>query len=209
MDLYAQMVSPDSTSVFYVDSLQCWVEKTMAIDGRVYSEVQYADSLLTIRQGTEVYYYSAGRIKSVAHYQNGKLNGMVNSYYSDGRVRRKDMYEDDRLVEGSCFGANGMPLQHTDYKKDVYFPGGIAALYSIISANSQQIELQNESVSGIVRVKIFVDKKGNVTNKVIVQNLHPLFDAEVLRICEHLGKFEPAEREGETVPGSYIISIKF
>lgn len=210
MESFSQMVVPDSTFVGYVDSLQLWQEKLMANDGRLYSVKYYSDSLLTMQESKEQYFYSNGRLKSEANYVDGKLSGEVHSYYSDGRVRRSDRFEDGYLREGNCFAANGMKIAYTDYKKEAMYVGGVTALYTIISVTAQQITLPDEEkVSGIVQVCLKLDRKGNVIDKRIVKGLHPLYDAEVLRIVGHFGRFEPEERDGEPVLGSYLLSIKF
>ena len=207
---FSQMVIPDSTFVSYVDSLHLWQEKVMAADGRLYSVKYFSDSLLTIQELQEQYYYSNGRLKSEAKYKDGKLSGEVHSYYSDGRVRRSDTFEDGYLREGNCFATNGMKIAYTDYKKDAIYVGGVTALYTIISVTAQQITLpDDEKVSGVVQVLLKLDRKGNIVDKYIVKGLHPLYDAEVLRIVGHFGRFEPEERDGEPVLGSYLLSIKF
>ena len=209
-ELFSQMVIPDSTFVSYVDSLHLWQEKVMSSDGRLYSVKYFSDSLLTIQELQEQYYYSNGRLKSEAKYKDGKLSGEVHSYYSDGRVRRSDTFEDGYLREGNCFATNGMKIAYTDYKKDAIYVGGVTALYTIISVTAQQITLpDDEKVSGVVQVLLKLDRKGNIVDKYIVKGLHPLYDAEVLRIVGHFGRFEPEERDGEPVLGSYLLSIKF
>lgn len=208
--LSAQMVTPDSTFVSYVDSLHLWQEKVMAGDGRLYSVKYYSDLLLTIQELQEQYYYSNGRLKSEANYKEGKLSGEVHSYYSDGRVRRSDVFEDGYLREGNCFATNGMKIAYTDYKKEATYVGGVTALYTIISVTAQQITLpDDEKISGVVQVLLKLDRKGNIVDKYIVKGLHPLYDAEVLRIVEHFGRFEPEERDGEPVLGSYLLSIRY
>ena len=207
--LSAQMVTPDSTFVSYVDSLHLWQEKVMAGDGWLYSVKYYSDLLLTIQELQEQYYYSNGRLKSEANYKEGKLSGEVHSYYSDGRVRRSDVFEDGYLREGNCFATNGMKIAYTDYKKEATYVGGVTALYTIISVTAQQITLpDDEKISGVVQVLLKLDRKGNIVDKYIVKGLHPLYDAEVLRIVEHFGRFEPEERDGEPVLGSYLLSIR-
>lgn len=207
---FSQMVIPDSTFVSYVDSLHLWQEKVMSGDGRLYSVKYFSDSLLTIQELQEQYYYSNGRLKSEAKYKDGKLSGEVHSYYSDGRVRRSDTFEDGYLHEGNCFATNGMKIAYTDYKKDAIYVGGVTALYTIISVTAQQITLpDDEKVSGVVQVLLKLDRKGNIVDKYIVKGLHPLYDAEVLRIVGHFGRFEPEERDGEPVLGSYLLSIRY
>lgn len=208
--LFSQVASPDSVVVSYVDSLHLWQEVRLSFDGELYSRKYYSDSSLTIQENKEIYYYTNGREKSVANFHNNQLMGDVTSYYSSGQIRRADYFESGNLVHGDCFATNGMKISHTDYKKDALYPGGISALYTIISVNSQQISMQNgEKITGMVQVKLILNKKGKIIDKKVVRSLHPIYDTEVLRICKHLGTFEPEEREGEPVIGSYILSLKF
>lgn len=207
---FAQTASPDSLVVSYVDSLHLWQEVRLSYGGELYSRKYYSDSLLTQQEYKEIYYYMNGREKSVAEIQNNEFMGNVTSYYSSGQIRRVDYYENGTFVSGDCFATNGMKIPHYDYKKDAVYPGGISALYTIISVNSQQITLPDGyRISGMIQVKLTLNKKGKIIDKKVVKGLHPLYDAEVLRICEHLGIFEPEERDGEPVVGSYILSLKF
>ncbi len=210
LSVEAQTASPDSVVVSYVDSLHLWQEIRLSFEGNLYSRKYYNDSLLTQQEYKEIYYYMNGREKSVADIRNNVFMGNVTSYYSNGQIRRADYYENGSLVRGDCFATNGMKISHSDYKKEAVYPGGISALYTIISVNSQQIFLpDDELIVGMVQVKLTLNKKGKIIDKKVVKRLHPLYDAEVLRICEHLGYFEPEERDGEPVVGSYILSLKF
>ena len=155
-------------------------------------------------------FYSNGNIRCTSKYENGTIQGEVLSFYHDGRKKRIDVYETGKYQSGTCYGTSGGIIPHTDFKKDVAYPGGVQALYSIIIVNAQQLSLPNsETVTGLVSVRLSIDKNGKIVEKQIVKSLHPLYDAEILRICEHIGKFEPAERDGETVPGFYLLTVKY
>ncbi|MBR5435208.1 MAG: energy transducer TonB [Bacteroidales bacterium] len=211
MDILAQSVLPDSVAVVYVDSLKLWEERMLSTDGRLYSVTHYSDSLLTKQEGSEIYFFSNGTVKSTAMYRNGELSDTVQAWYYDRSVKRRDVYENGRLVEGVCYGPRGGTLTHTDYRKDTEYKGGIPALYSVIAINAQKVVLPDDEPAkqGKVIVRLSIDKRGRVYDKHVVQSLHPLYDAEVLRICEHLEQFEPALRDGEAVPCFYLLTVLF
>ena len=210
-NLFAQTVIPDSVAVSYVDSLNLWEEKTLATDGRLYSIVYYSDSLRTKQEGSEIYYYSNGARKAMATYKDGNLDGVVEAWYYDGTIKRHDIYDNGEFIEGTCYGTRGGTLTHTDYRNDAVYKGGIPALYSVIAINAQKISLPDgePEKSGKVVVRLSIDRKGVVRDKSIVQSLHPLYDAEVLRICEHLASFEPAQRDGDAVPCFYLLTVVY
>lgn len=210
-DLFSQTVIPDSVAVSYVDSLNLWEEKTLATDGRLYSLVYYSDSSLTKQEGAEIYFYSNGARKSMATYKDGILDGVVEAWYYDGRIKRHDVYDNGEFIEGTCYGTRGGMLSHTDYRKDAVYKGGIPALYSVIAINAQKISLPDGEAekTGKVVVRLSIDRKGVVRDKSVVQSLHPLYDAEVLRICEHLESFEPARRDGDAVPCFYLLTVLY
>lgn len=202
----AQVVSPDSTHVAYQDSLYVWQVTTMDKSGRLFSVCTYRDSLLQ-QQVNERYYYSNGALRCEAHYSpKGLLSDTVRCWYSNGRQKRIDVYHEGRCIEGQCFAPNGMVVRYFDYARPVSYVGGTKALYTEIAINASNPDV---GVHGTVVVLIDVDVKGRVTDKRIVQSLHPVLDAEVLRICEHLHSFEPAQRDGEAVPGQIVLPLVF
>lgn len=206
-----QVVSPDSVIVRYIDSLKLWEETTTANDGRFYSKIHYSDSSRTILHGSETFFYSNGNIRCEATYNQGIIHGNALSFYSDGHKKRISKYSDGRLLSDTCYSTRGGIIHCSEYAKNPAYIGGVPELYSLIIINSNQIKIPNaeKQPQGTIVVKLSIDKQGNVSNKEIIQSLHPILDNEVLRICEHIGRFEPAERDGVAVPGFYILPIRF
>lgn len=62
---------------------------------------------------------------------------------------------------------------------------------------------------GRVFAAFTVDVDGRVRDVKIVKSLHPLFDAEVLRVVRLLPRFEPGRREDKPVAVSFTVPITF
>ncbi|NVO32606.1 energy transducer TonB [Hymenobacter lapidiphilus] len=66
------------------------------------------------------------------------------------------------------------------------------------------------SISGRVLVQFEVDKRGEIRNPAIVQSLHPLADAEALRLVKLLrGYFTPGRRNGRPVSTFFTMPLSF
>lgn len=90
------------------------------------------------------------------------------------------------------------------------FPGGMSALMEYLSKNIKYpIEAQKEKIQGRLVMQIIVDKNGNVTNPKIKQSVHPLLDAEAIRLTMNMPKWEPGTQRGEPVSVKYTFPILF
>ncbi len=59
--------------------------KTYFSSGKVESRVGFVGEVL---EGTSYWYFDNGNVKFEKNYSNGKLNGLVKSYYKSGLVKR-------------------------------------------------------------------------------------------------------------------------
>ncbi|MBO4805369.1 MAG: energy transducer TonB [Paludibacteraceae bacterium] len=71
------------------------------------------------------------------------------------------------------------------------FPGGDAALMSFLKENIRYPEEAREKgIQGRVRVSFLVCRDGSIADVKIVQQLHPLLDAEAVRVVKLMPKWE-------------------
>lgn len=90
------------------------------------------------------------------------------------------------------------------------FPGGMSALMEYLSKNIKYpIEAQKEKIQGRIVVQIIVDKNGNITNPKITKSVHPLLDAEAIRLTMNMPKWEPGTQRGKPVNVRYTFPILF
>lgn len=90
------------------------------------------------------------------------------------------------------------------------FPGGTPALMKYIAQSIKYpVEAQKAKIQGRVIIGLIVDKEGNPGHARIIRNVHPLLDAEALRIIKDMPKWEPGKQEGKPVNVQYTIPIVF
>jgi Ca-activated chloride channel family protein len=66
-----------------------------------------------------------------------------------------------------------------------------------------------KGTQGQVVVKFFISSTGNVSGHEIFKSVSSDLDAEALRVVKTLSKFEPAWRNGKSVPAWYYVPINF
>ena len=69
-------------------------------------------------------------------------------------------------------------------------------------------EAEENGIEGMVFVKARIDEKGRVQGVLILKHVHPLLDAEAVRVVSEM-RFVPAEREGTPIKSSLKIPIAF
>ena len=90
------------------------------------------------------------------------------------------------------------------------FPGGELAMRKYIADNIRYPdEPGGEDIEGVVYVRFKVDTLGNVGDVIVVRGLHPLFDAEAVRVVKSFPRFEPARQRGKAVGTTLTVPVKF
>ena len=70
-------------------------------------------------------------------------------------------------------------------------------------------DAKTDGVEGMVKVRFVVGKKGKLEEVSIEQGVHPLLDAEALRVVLKSPKWKPAKKDGKPVKVSYTIPVNF
>ena len=92
------------------------------------------------------------------------------------------------------------------------FPGGTKALVEYVLKNTHYPkELLSDSIKGRVIVQFTVDEEGKVCSPMVLRSLHPLMDAEALRIVRTMPRWEPARdlHHGKTMQQKFVLPIMF
>lgn len=109
-------------------------------------------------------------------------------------------------------GIEIMPIEKTPKNVDIMpqFPGGEYALRSFMTSNVRYPEnAQRNSIQGKVFVNFVVDRAGNAVNAKVVRRIHPLLDAEAVRVVQSLPQWIPAQQNGRNVRVSYTVPVNF
>jgi TonB family protein len=90
------------------------------------------------------------------------------------------------------------------------YPGGDVELLNFIKANTKYPEAAKaEKAEGMVITRFVVNKNGDVEEPVILKGVHPLLDAEALRVVSRFKGFSPGLVGGNPVNVYYMVPVKF
>jgi TonB family protein len=90
------------------------------------------------------------------------------------------------------------------------FPGGDGALLNYIKDNVKYPEgLKSEKISGRVIVRFIVNSDGNTEEVLILKGVHPLLDAEALRVVSSITGWQPGMQGGKAVNVWYMVPVNF
>jgi len=90
------------------------------------------------------------------------------------------------------------------------FPGGDIKFLKFIKTNIQYPQKAiEEKIEGKVICGFIVNEDGSVSNVEILRGVHPLLDAEAIRIVKLFPKFNPGMQNGKPVKVKYTIPVPF
>jgi len=90
------------------------------------------------------------------------------------------------------------------------FPGGDEALLGYIAANiSYPDSAATGGVTGRVIIRFVINTQGLVEDVTVLRGVHPLLDAEAIRVVKGLPPFNPGYQGGKPVPVYYMVPITF
>jgi TonB family protein len=187
-----------------------------------------------VRDGQFVEYMESGDVMEEIVYVNGSKSGLNSRYYlgkkpwfigefaaglpigehswfnEDGSKRRIEKYSNGKLIDGFCFTKSGSDTTYFPEEEMAEFPGKQEALYKFIAQNVKYPKecIENE-IEGRVFVKFVIDLKGNIINSEIIRSVHPLLDAEALRVVNSMPLWKPAMMEGKPVKIEFNLPISF
>lgn len=90
------------------------------------------------------------------------------------------------------------------------FPGGDKELLDFLANNTKYPEsLRSEKIEGRVIVRFVVNTEGKVEGCSVLKGVHPLLDAEAVRVITSLPAFNPGKQAGKPVNVWYMAPVTF
>ena len=90
------------------------------------------------------------------------------------------------------------------------FPGGTGALQNYIKSNIEYpADARKDSIKGRVLVQFIVEKDGSLSNIEVLKHVHPLLDAEAIRIVSNMPRWKPGKDFGFPRRVQYTIPVNF
>ena len=90
------------------------------------------------------------------------------------------------------------------------YPGGQLALRKLIAQTIRYpVYAQENGIQGKVFVSFIIKEDGSIANITIAKSVHPILDAEAIRVVRQLPKWKPGKQKGKPVRVSYTVPIGF
>ena len=90
------------------------------------------------------------------------------------------------------------------------FRGGVTALREWIDENMHYPdELADTCLQGRVIVTFIINEDGTLSNAKVIKSVHPLLDAEALRLVSIMPRWYPAKRMGKGIKIKYCLPFSF
>ena len=90
------------------------------------------------------------------------------------------------------------------------YPGGIPALMDFLNENIKYPEqAEREGIEGRVVAGFIVERDGSVSNIEILKSVHPLLDAEVVRVMSLMPNWIPGKQHGMPIRTRYSMPVTF
>lgn len=162
------------------------------------------------RDGKQKSWFENGKIKYIENYENGILHGEIITFWSNGKIKRKDYFKYGTFVRGDCFDSTGVKVPHFDYVILPQYPEGVDACASFIAAHlNYPADARKNGIEGKVLLSFVVDEKGNIDNIQIIKSIHPSLDQEAIRVVKTMKGWNPGKRDGEPMRASFTLPVNF
>lgn len=90
------------------------------------------------------------------------------------------------------------------------YPGGDEALMRFIYDNIKYPEkAKADNIQGRVILRFVINKEGNVEDPTVLKGVHPLLDAEAIRVVSKLSGWQPGVNAGKPVSVYYTLPVTF
>lgn len=95
-------------------------------------------------------------------------------------------------------------------EKQPQYPGGNTALLGCIAKNLRYPkEASEQNLQGVAMTAFIIEKNGRVSDVKVINDVHPLFKEEAIRVIKSLKKFKPGTVNGKPVRVGFYLPVKF
>ncbi|PJJ60533.1 energy transducer TonB [Hymenobacter chitinivorans] len=170
-----------------------------------------------LKLGPETTYYDTGQLHTKDDYVGSKRNGEFVVYYPDSKVRRREIYVDDKRQSGECYAPDGSMVPFYEYRTMPLFKGASmsekAGMNKVLAAVAATLQypasaLRNQT-QGQVFVTLTVGPAGEVTGVSLAKSVSPDLDAAAIAAVKRLPAFTPGHVDGVNTGFAFILPINF
>ncbi|WP_029035954.1 energy transducer TonB [Salinimicrobium xinjiangense] len=188
-----------------VNSDSGW-KRIFSNSGQIMVEEYYSSYKKDILEGKRKKWKKDGTLWTESEYRNGKLDGFFVSYWRDGRLKRKDIYENGEFQEGKIWDSEGNEVPWYAMEIRPEFPGGEKARIQYIKRNTTK---PKGIAGGRVVVGFVIDVDGSVTDVEIEESTSPALNLAAYNTVSNMPRWEPGKQDGNPVRVKYSLPLTF
>jgi len=210
---HQQIASPKDAVSYLKTTVDTLMNLTTVLSCKINGDSVYEHHLLSKnghKHGVQRGWFSNGQIAFVENYKFGKLDGTVTTFWKNGKVKRKDLFDRGTFVKGECFDSLGIEIPHFDYRVAAQFPGGHDALINYLNHNIRYpVKAQENGIEGKVILQFTVYEDGTIHDIKVLKSVIPELDEEACRVIESMPKWIPGKRDGKLTRVTYTLPANF
>lgn len=171
----------------------------------------YADSTKTTYDGIYLNFYpGTGQPHSHIPYKKGLIDGELITWWGNGELKRKDIYENGKFISGKLWNTNGKELPYYSYILNPSFKKGEQKYQEFLKKNLHYpADALQKGVSGTVEIGFNINDKGVASDFKIVKSVDPSLDAEALRLVSIMPRWKPRYVDGMEESSYFVLPITF
>jgi len=159
-------------------------------------------------------YFNSGKIQmtgTCSSLSPEVKHGLFTWYHENGNKKSEVIYENNQSKSTKNWKQDGTEdaTKYVSLEKQPMFPGGMTNFYKYIGKKfSYPQQLLKSKPKGTIILSFVIGKDGRISEVQVTQSVHPLLDAEAVRVVENMPKWEPGIQYGKPVRVKYNIPIK-
>ncbi len=174
--------------------------------GNIIVEGEERDNL---EEGEWRYYFArpAKKLRQIKTYKHGKLDGPLTTWWSNGKLRRQEQYEDGTRSSWKCFAQNASDTLYyphytpPEFLKDPQYYFDQWVVYPEVTGQ--------ERLSGKVTLRLRMEIDKSISYAAIVASDNPIFNNEARRIAYLLPVVTPGMEDGIPIYADFKLAVHF
>ena len=176
----------------------------------------------------EYYYDTAGNpLWYKCAYKNGNTDGVLKSYYLDGKLKREEFHQlfldtvfskqgkkqsyyvrkQDSILSGRCFDRNNKQIQFTPFEK---LPAPAFNLPQFLAKILRYPDFaRKHDVEGRVLIRFTIDDNGHLQDPTVIRSVSDEIDREALRAVNSMPLWHPGIQDDKQVRVVFTLPIVF
>lgn len=144
-------------------------------------------------------FYPNGKIKTEIFFKKEKYDGTLVSYWENGRLKRKDLYNNGKFLEGTCWDETGKVVPYYALNIAPEYPGGMKAFHEYVLKGMDVKQIPHKSFGSQIKVSFYIEKDGSISNIELVSGADPVSNLMALKLVAEMPKWSPGIQDGVPV----------